>query len=83
MDELPSSDKVLVRLKCVWKKAVALETAFMKAIESKKSVDEKMEVKSNCGSVFTFPEMKVSLIMHDLASCSMRCAGTGSGWLTN
>ena len=42
MDELPSSDKVLVRLKCVWKarmgrkKVVALETAFMKAIESKK-----------------------------------------------
>ena len=35
MDELPSSDKVLVRLKCVWKvwmggrKAVALETAFV------------------------------------------------------
>ena len=57
MDELPSSDKVLVRLKCVWKvwmggrKAVALETAFKRAIESKKTVDEKIEVKSNCAFI--------------------------------
>ena len=30
---------------------MALETAFKKAIESKKSVDEKMEVKSNCAFI--------------------------------